>query len=148
VVFLLADDLDWGDLGSYGAQFNETPNIDRLARDGMRFTDAYSACTVCSPGRAAILSGHYPARLLLTDWISGHERPNEKLSVPDWQMYLDHERVLLPEAVNEAGYATGFFGKWHLIPEEAPDHDHHYPTHHDFDINVGGRVKRLQSLVA
>lgn len=139
VVFLLVDDLGWGDFGSYGATFYETPNIDRLSREGMRFTNAYAACTVCSPSRAAILSGRYPARLRLTDWIPGHPRPWEKLAVPDWQMSLDHERVLLPEALQEAGYATGFFGKWHLMPEGDPTVAQHYPTDHGFDLNVGGR---------
>ncbi len=138
-VFLLVDDLGWGDFGCYGAEFYETPNIDKLAGQGMLFTDAYAACTVCSPSRAAILSGCYPARLHLTDWIAGHKRPFAKLSVPDWTMKLDHERVLLPEALEEAGYATGFFGKWHLMPNGQLDMDEHFPTSHGFDINVGGR---------
>ncbi len=138
-VFLLVDDLGWGDFGSYGAEFYETPNIDRLTKEGMLFTDAYAACTVCSPSRAAILSGRYPARLHLTDWIAGHKAPNAKLLVPDWKMKLDHERVLLPEALREAGYATGFFGKWHLMPNGQPDMEEHFPTDHGFDINVGGR---------
>lgn len=138
-VFLLVDDLGWGDFGCYGAEFYETPNIDRLASQGMKFTNAYAACTVCSPSRAAILSGCYPARLHLTDWIAGHKKPRAKLSVPDWKMKLDHERILLPEALKEAGYATGFFGKWHLMPNGAKDMDQHFPTDHGFDINVGGR---------
>lgn len=96
VVFLLVDDLGWGDFGCYGAEFVETPNIDKLAAEGMRFSNAYAACTVCSPSRAAILSGCYPARLHLTDWIAGHNHPKAKLSIPDWKMKLDHERILLP----------------------------------------------------
>jgi arylsulfatase A-like enzyme len=139
VVFLLVDDLGWGDFGCYGARFHETPNIDRLASRGMRFTHAYSACTVCSPSRAAILSGCYPARLHLTDWIAGHNQPKAKLAIPAWKMKIDHERVLLPEALKEAGYATGFFGKWHLMPNGQPDFERHYPTDHGFDINIGGR---------
>lgn len=138
-VFLLVDDLGWGDFGCYGAEFYETPNIDRLASGGMQFSHGYAACTVCSPSRAAILSGSYPARLHLTDWIAGHNHPLAKLSVPDWKMKLDHERVLLPEALKEGGYVTAFFGKWHLMPNGQPDFDQHYPTSHGFDINVGGR---------
>ena len=139
IVFLLVDDLGWGDFGCYGAEFYETPHIDKLAAKGMRFTNAYAACTVCSPSRAAILAGQYPARLHLTDWIAGHNNPKAKLKIPDWKMKLDHERVLMPEALKEAGYDTGFFGKWHLMPNGQPDMQEHYPTDHGFDINVGGR---------
>ncbi len=139
VVFLLVDDLGWGDFGAYGAKFYETPNIDKLAADGMLFTNAYAACTVCSPSRAAILSGCYPARLHLTDWIAGHNKPTAKLKIPDWKMKIDHERIVLPEALKEADYATGFFGKWHLMPNGQPDMDEHFPTNHGFDINIGGR---------
>ena len=139
VVFLLVDDLGWGDFGCYGAEFNETPNIDKLAKDGMLFTNAYAACTVCSPSRAAILSGCYPARLHLTDWIAGHNQPKAKLAIPDWKMKLDHGRILLPEALKEAGYSTAFFGKWHLMPNGQPDMQEHLPTNHGFDSNVGGR---------
>ncbi len=139
IVFLLVDDLGWGDFGCYGAKFNETPNIDKLATDGMRFSNAYAACTVCSPSRAAILTGCYPARLHLTDWIAGHNRPTAKLAIPDWKMKIDHERVLLPEALKKGGYSTAFFGKWHLLPDGQPDMKDHYPTSHGFDSNVGGR---------
>ena len=82
-VFLLVDDLGWGDFGCYGAEFYETPHIDKLAKDEMLFTNAYSACKVCSPSRAAILMGRYPARLQFTDWITGYKRPFAKLAVPD-----------------------------------------------------------------
>lgn len=138
-VFLLVDDLGWGDFGCYGAKFYETPHIEQLAEGGMRFTHAYAACTVCSPSRAAILTGCYPARLHLTDWITGHEHPHAKLKVPDWNMRVEHERVLLPEALREGGYATAFLGKWHLMPTGASDFDQHYPTSHGFDINIAGR---------
>jgi len=138
-VFLLVDDLGWGDFGCYGAEFNETPNIDKLASQGMLFRNAYAACTVCSPSRAAILTGCYPARLHLTDWIAGHNQPYAKLSVPAWKIKIDHERVLLPEALKEGGYATAFLGKWHLMPIGQDDFDQHYPTSHGFDINIGGR---------
>lgn len=139
IVFLLVDDLGYGDFGCYGARFYETPNIDKLAAEGMRFTNAYAACTVCSPSRAAILSGRCPARLHLTDWIAGHNQPKAKLKIPDWKMKLDHERTLLPEALRDGGYATGFFGKWHLMPNGQPDMKEHFPTDHGFEINVGGR---------
>ena len=139
IVFLLVDDLGFGDFGCYGAEFYETPHIDKLADDGMRFTNAYAACTVCSPSRAAILSGRYPGRSHLTDWITGHVRPKAKLRIPDWTMRMPHERVLLPEALKEGGYSTAFFGKWHLMPIGAEDFESHYPTDHGFDINVGGR---------
>jgi hypothetical protein len=74
-VFLLVDDLGWADFGCYGAEFYETPNIDKLAAQGMMFSNGYAACTVCSPSRAAIMTGCYPARLHLTDWIAGHNHP-------------------------------------------------------------------------
>ena len=138
-VFLLVDDLGWGDFGCYGATFYETPQIDKLAKDGMLFTNGYAACTVCSPSRASILSGCYPARLHLTDWITGHNRNNPILNIPQWKTKIDHQRVLLPEALKAADYATAFLGKWHLMPIDQPDFDQHYPTSHGFDINVGGR---------
>jgi len=83
VVVFLIDNLGWADSGCYGNTFHETPHIDRLAKDGVRFTNGYSACTVCSPTRAALLTGQYPARLHVTDWIAGHKRPFAKLKVPD-----------------------------------------------------------------
>jgi arylsulfatase A len=138
-VFLLVDDVGWADFGCYGAKFNETPNIDRLASQGMLFENAYAACTVCSPSRAAILSGSYPARLHLTDWIAGHNKPKAQLAIPKWNMRIPHERILLPEALKEGGYRTGFFGKWHLMPNGQPDMTEHFPTSHGFDLNVGGR---------
>src|SRR5438874_8831545 len=83
IVFILADDLGWADLGCYGSKFHQTPNIDRLARQGMRFTDAYAAASICSPTRASILTGKYPARLHLTDWLPGRkDMPSQKLLRP------------------------------------------------------------------
>ena len=114
-VFFLIDDLGWSDIGCYGNKFNETPNIDRLAAQGMRFTDAYAACPVCSPTRASIVSGQYPARVGIIDFIPGHWRPFEKLTVPiNRQQYLPLESVTLAETLKEAGYTCGAFGKWHL----------------------------------
>ncbi|MFT5130447.1 MAG: arylsulfatase A, partial [Rhodothermales bacterium] len=138
-VFFLVDDLGWGDLGCYGSTFHETPHLDRLASQGMRFTNAYSACTVCSPSRAAILTGRYPGRLRLTDWIAGHKRSNPKLLIPKWNMRMDHELVTLPEALKEGGYRNQFVGKWHLMPIGAPDFAEHYPENHGFHHNLAGR---------
>src|SRR5206468_6597677 len=84
LIFILADDYGWRDLGCYGSTFYETPNLDRLAAQGMRFTSAYAACSVCSPTRASILTGKYPARLHLTDWLPGRaDSPRQKLLRPD-----------------------------------------------------------------
>lgn len=132
VVVVLVDDLGATDLGCAGSAFYETPHIDRLAAAGLRFTRAYAACTVCSPSRAALLTGKYPARLHVTDWIAGHKRPFAKLRVPDWTMQLVHEEATLAEKLKEAGYATASIGKWHLGGPE------HFPEKHGFDLNVGG----------
>src|SRR6056297_1567263 len=82
IVFILADDLGWADLPAYGNTFNKAPNIDKLAAAGMRFTNAYAACPVCSPTRASIQSGQYPARVGVIDFIPGHWRPYEEVTVP------------------------------------------------------------------
>src|SRR6266498_1917511 len=132
IILILADDLGWTDLSCYGSDLYETPQIDRLARDGMKFTQAYSACTVCSPTRAAILTGKYPARLHVTDWIPGLPPENPKLLVPDWTKYLPLEETTIARALRSAGYATASIGKWHLGGEE------YYPEKHGFDINIAG----------
>lgn len=132
IIFILADDLGWTDLGCFGSKFYTTPNIDRLAGQGMRFTDAYSACTVCSPSRAAILTGQYPARLHLTDWIAGHVRPQAPLRVPDWTMHLPLEAMNLAKALQPAGYASASIGKWHLGEQQF------WPDRQGFDLNVAG----------
>ena len=132
IIFVLTDDLGWTDLGCQGSTFYETPNIDRLATQGMRFTDSYSACTVCSPSRAAVLTGQYPARLHITDWIAGHVRPQAKLRVPDWTMYLPLETPNIAKALKSAGYATASIGKWHLGKKEF------WPDKQGFDLNVAG----------
>src|SRR3954462_8080180 len=121
IVLLLIDDLGQTDLGCYGSKFYETPNIDRLAREGLRFTNAYSACTVCSPTRAALLTGRSPAALHVTDWIAGHNRPFAKLKIPDWRMELPDVPTLATE-LHRAGYVSGHFGKWHLGPAPATTH--------------------------
>lgn len=138
-VFFLVDDFGWGSISAMGHEFVETPHIDKLAKSGMQFTNGYAACTVCSPSRAAILTGAYPGRINLTNWIPGHRKVG-KLQIPDWQMYMDHERILLPEALKENGYSTNFIGKWHLMPvNDRKNYKKHYPEDHGFDINIGGR---------
>jgi arylsulfatase A-like enzyme len=132
-IVILIDDLGWTDLGCTGSDLHETPNLDRFAKTATRFTNGYSSCTVCSPTRAAMLTGKYPARLRITDWIAGHQRPQAKLSVPDWTKYLPREEVTLAEALKKAGYATGHVGKWHLGKK-----DEGWPTDHGFDVNRGG----------
>ncbi|MCX8155432.1 MAG: sulfatase [Verrucomicrobiae bacterium] len=131
-IFILVDDLGWTDAGCYGSRFYQTPHLDRLAREGMRFTQAYAACTVCSPTRAAILTGKYPARLHLTDWIAGHARPYARLKPPAWTKYLPAEELTLAEALKPLGYATASIGKWHLGGTNS------YPEKHGFDFNLGG----------
>jgi len=132
VILIVADDLGWTDLGCYGSDLYESPHIDSLARDGMRFTANYSACTVCSPTRAALLTGKYPARLHITDWIPGLPPENPKLIVPDFTKHLPYEEVTLAEKLHDAGYATASIGKWHLGGPQ------YYPEHHGFDVNVAG----------
>lgn len=115
IVFILADDLGWADLPSYGNTFNEAPHISRLAAAGMQFSNAYAAAPVCSPTRASIISGQYPARVGITDFITGHWRPYEKVIVPSNRtQYLPLDITTIAESLKSAGYATGYFGKWHL----------------------------------
>ncbi len=123
IIFILADDLGWADLPVYGNKFNEAPNINKLSSEGVRFTNAYAACPVCSPTRASIMSGQYPARVGIIDFIPGHWRPYEKVIVPvNRTQYLPQEVITIGEAMKDAGYATGYFGKWHLgnMPEYHP----------------------------
>jgi arylsulfatase A-like enzyme len=130
-VFFLIDDMGWKDLGCYGSTFYETPNIDRLAAEGMRFTDAYAACPVCSPTRASIMTGKYPARLGITQWIGGPQKPTA------YREYMPLEEVTIAEALKEAGYATGFVGKWHLSTRDETRR-RYYPDRQGFDVNIGG----------
>lgn len=133
IIFILADDLGWRDLGFMGSEFYETPNLDKLASESMVFTNAYAASPICSPSRAAILSGKHPARLHLTDWIPGNPPSRtEKLMAKPFKTELAMEEFTLAEAMQQGGYKTFFAGKWHL-GEEA-----FYPEYHGFDINIGG----------
>jgi len=132
IVFILIDDLGWRDLGCYGGPYYETPNLDRLASRGMRFTDGYAACNCCSPTRASILTGKYPARLRLTDWIPGSSWPWTKLRSPKWTKHLPLEEVTIAEALKPAGYVSAHIGKWHLGP------DRYRPEEQGFAFNFGG----------
>jgi arylsulfatase A-like enzyme len=131
-VFFLIDDMGWMDLACQGSKFYETPNIDLLASQGMRFTNAYAACPVCSPTRASIMTGRYPARLHVTDWIPGHNQPNAKLRIPDWTKHLPPEEITIAEALKPAGYASASIGKWHLGGPE------YWPDKQGFDLNFAG----------
>ncbi len=132
-VFILIDDLGWADVGYNGSTFYETPNIDKLAAEGMVFTNAYAACPVCSPTRASIMTGKYPARLHLTEYIMG--RRKGKVIPPDAMDHLKLEEVTVAEALKQAGYKTFIAGKWHL----AHKNEKYYPEKQGFDINAGGQ---------
>jgi arylsulfatase A-like enzyme len=138
VVVFLADDLGQRDLGCYGSSFYETPNLDRLAKEGALFTDAYAACPVCSPTRASLMSGQWPQRTGITDYI-GRARNgpyvwtrNSKVVPPLSADRMALDTPTLAKALKRAGYATFFAGKWHLGPEGF------WPEHQGFDFNVGG----------
>jgi arylsulfatase A-like enzyme len=128
-VFFLVDDMGWMDIGANGSSFYETPNINKLAKEGMRFTQAYAASPVCSPTRASILTGKNPARIDLTQWIGGPGNP-------DYVKNLPLEEVLLPEQLKPAGYTNGFFGKWHL--NNRAGEGKYWPQNQGFDTNVAG----------
>ena len=133
VIFFLVDDLGWADVGCYGSTFHETPNIDRLAKEGMRFDNAYSTCHVCSPSRASILTGKYPARTNLTEWLGGRpERDFEKLHSAQKLRSLPDEEITLAETLKKHGYATANYGKAHLNKN---------PTTYGFDEAITGWVR-------
>lgn len=139
VVFIIADDLGYHDLGITGSRFYETPNIDRIGIEGMIFTNGYATCQVCSPSRASVMSGQFPARHGVTDWIgapSGEDwrryRRYTRLLPPEYKRHLPHEVTSLPEAMKEEGYLTFMTGKWHLGTEGS------HPEDHGFDVNKGG----------
>ena len=132
-VFFLVDDMGMMDLGTYGSTFHETPNIDQLAKTGMKFNYGYAACPVCSPTRASIMTGRHPVRVDITDWIPGQaNKKTNKLIHPSDQNNLALEEVTLAEELKNHGYQTFFAGKWHLGSEG------HWPTDQGFDINIGG----------
>ncbi|MCC5931437.1 MAG: sulfatase [Cyclobacteriaceae bacterium] len=134
VIFVLADDLGWAQTGAYGSDYYQTPNIDRLAEEGMRFTDAYTAAAICSPTRASVMTGKYPARLHITDFIPGNNSSNRPLTQPDWQKHLPLEEYTLGNLFGDQGYVTAMFGKWHLSPEKfGPASLPFYPDKQGFD---------------
>ena len=138
VIFVLVDDLGWTDLACYGSTFHETPNLDRLAEEGILFTDAYAASPVCSPTRAAIMTGKHPARINITDWIPGmpsSRANNPILSTPEDQHNLPLTEKTMAETFRENGYRTFFAGKWHLGEQES-----HWPEQQGFDVNIGGNA--------
>jgi arylsulfatase A-like enzyme len=137
IVLILVDDLGWRDLGCYGrGDVFHTPNIDRLASQGMRFTQAYANCPVCSPSRAALLTGKDPARLQFTGHITAtgqHRHPeNSRIIPPDDYLFLRREEITLAEALKPAGYVSASIGKWHLGKQG------HWPEDQGFDVNVAG----------
>jgi arylsulfatase A-like enzyme len=138
ILFILVDDYGIKDVGVEGSTFYETPHIDALARSGMRFTQGYAACSVCSPSRASILLGKYPPRHGITDWIGAGvgeafaKQRHVKLLVPDYVRNLPAGDTTLAEALKQAGYSTFFAGKWHLGSKGS------WPEDHGFDINKGG----------
>lgn len=133
ILFVLVDDMGWRDTAPYGNTFIDTPNLNRLASESARFTNAYAACPVCSPTRASILTGKYPARLHLTDWIPGRKQwPYAKLLTPAFNQELPLGETTMAEALHPLGYKTGAIGKWHLGGKG------HLPTDQGFDLNIGG----------
>jgi arylsulfatase A-like enzyme len=134
VVLIVADDLGWADLGVYGSDLHQTPNLDRLAAEGLRFTQAYASAPVCTPTRAALLTGKHPARLHMTIWREASRRPprDRPLVPPVTVSDLPLSELTLAELLQQNGYVTAHIGKWHLGDAG------HYPENHGFDIHIGG----------
>lgn len=130
IVLVLIDDLGWRDLSCYGSSFYETPRIDELAARGLLYRNAYAAAPVCSPTRASLLSGKYPARVGVTQYIGGHS-VGKLCDVPYFRELPENE-FSLARALQAGGYATWHIGKWHLGPSRC------WPEQHGFDINIGG----------
>lgn len=139
IIFILVDDLGWADLGCYGSTFHETPHIDQLAGESMRFTDAYAANPVCSPTRASIMTGKYPSRIKMTNHsgIAGPRGPAYKLTAPQPIGSLPLSETTIAEALRDAGYQTAHVGKWHLQTHSQKDKKH-FPEAHGFQVNVAG----------
>ena len=146
IVLIMADDLGWKDLHCYGNENLETPNLDQLAKEGMLFTNAYSASPVCTPTRAAMMTGESPARLNITNHAPGHppgyQKPGTEIKTVPWQRNLPLDRVTIAEQLKANGYATGFVGKWHLSHQnkksDGPTEPELRAEHQGFDINIGG----------
>ena len=135
ILFILVDDLGWSDVGCYGADLHETPNIDNLATQSVRFMQAYAASSICSPTRASIMTGQHPARLHMTIWHENAIKAPDR-SRPWLEAAAEHNLPLrhltIAEALRNVGYKTWHVGKWHLGDAA------HYPENHGFDLNVGG----------
>ena len=140
VLFILADDLGWMDLGCYGSTFYESPGIDLLARQGMRFTRAYTAGSVCSPTRASIMTGRYPVRTGITDYIPGFKAPGARLKTRPTRQELALEEVTIGEGMREGGYQTYYAGKWHLGSAGFQPHDQGFEVVVD-DDSLGNAAK-------
>ena len=147
VVLILIDDLGWKDVGYMGSKFYETPNIDKLSRQGVVFTNAYAACAVCSPTRASIQTGRYPARIGVTDWIRARfqtntnevkapkpfeENENKKLRTPSNPFWMELDEITIAEVLKQSGYFTCHIGKWHLGTDD------YYPEKQGYDLNIAG----------
>lgn len=124
IIFILADDLGWADLPIYGNRFNEAPNLDKLANQGLQFVNVYAACPVSSPTRASIHSGQYPARVGIINFIPEHWRPSEEVTLPrNRTQFLPKSIITIAHSMQAAGYVTGYFGKLHYMTEPL-----HYPS--------------------
>lgn len=146
IILIHVDDLGWADIGVLGSDFYETPNIDRLAAEGILFTNSYAAAAICSPTRAALLTGKHPARTGITDWIRAkfqggsemalpdeyEENPGKEWKTPKNQGFLPLEETTLAERLQQFGYTNLHIGKWHLGEEG------HFPEDQGFHINIGG----------
>src|SRR5699024_10705874 len=138
IIFILVDDLGWKDLGTYGSSFYESPNIDQLAEEGMKFTDAYASSTVCSPSRSSIMTGQYPVHTGITDWIPGRQNtsgplPTQALLPQEFTMNLPDSLETIAETLQKHDYTTFFAGKWHLGLNPSS-----WPKERGFDYNFGG----------
>lgn len=135
VVLVLVDDLGWKDLACYGSAFYDTPKLDAFAEESLRFTNAYAASPVCSPTRAALMTGRHPVQTGITDWLKGQNPRNRKLLNLQDRDELALEEYTLGELFKDNGYQTFFAGKWHL------GEDGFFPEDQGFDINKGGHHK-------
>ncbi len=141
ILLIVVDDLGYTDLHCYGAGIVETPNVDKLAAEGVRFTNAYVSCPVCSPTRASLLTGKNPVAVDITDWIPGHQegriQPWHKFIVPEFNWELPLEEITIAEKLKEKGYNTASIGKWHLGGEG------YLPAEQGFDLNIAGNHKGM-----
>lgn len=147
IVLFFVDDMGWKDTGVTGSDLYNTPNIDRLAKEGLLFTNGYSASTICSPSRMALMTGMAPERTRVTDWIDGHWvnqaeewRASRPLQPPDWTPKMELHYDTIADLVKKAGYRTAHIGKWHLTPRTNDQEkvEPYYPHNRGFEVNIGG----------